>query len=104
MASSYTTAAATSSTKLGVTIKTSEPRDVFSKLTIGKGDPSYKKIADMKRSFVECFTKKLLCAFRTTRGHIPFEFELGEQSKEIETEWQQSFLGSETVCRRPRTS
>ena len=48
--------------------------------------------------------KKLLFAFRTPRRHIHLEFESVEESKEFEYEWQQSFLGSETTCRRPRMS
>ena len=43
-------------------------------------------------------------ALRTTKEHLHCVFESGEESKEIEIEWQQSFLGSETICRRPRTS
>ena len=63
------------------------------------------KCADIKRSFSKCFPKKqMLYAFGITRGHIHVEFESGEVSKEIEMEWQPSFLGSKTLCRQPRTS
>ena len=48
--------------------------------------------------------KQMLYAFGITRGHLHVEFVSGEESKEIEMEWQPSFLGSKTLCRQPRTS
>ena len=105
MASTYATAAATESTKLGTMFKTSKPRVISSIRMIENADPSYQNSADIKRSFSNCFSKKkLLYASRTTTAHIHFEFKSGEESKEIEMEWQLSFLGSETICRRLRTS
>ena len=50
MASTYATAVATRSTKLGTMIKTSIPRDISSILIIENADASYESIADIKRS------------------------------------------------------
>ena len=55
MFSTYATAAATGSTKLGNIIKTSIPRDISSILIFESADPSYKISADIKRSFSKCF-------------------------------------------------
>ena len=46
--------------------------------------------------------KKLMYALRTTRGHIHLEFASHEESKEIEEAWKLTFMGTETICRRPR--
>ena len=58
MASTYATAAATGTKKLGATITTSKLRDLSSLLIIEKADPSYKNSADIKRSFAKCFPRK----------------------------------------------
>ena len=73
MASTYATAAATGTTKLGVTITTSKPRDLTSILIIENADPSYKNSAVIKRSFAKCFSKKKKTRvdFKKTRGHSP---------------------------------
>ena len=103
MASTDATAAATGTTKLGAIKTTSKLRNLSPLLIIENADLSYKNSANIKRSFAKCFPKeKLLFALSTTRGHIRLEFESVKGSKEIESEWQQSFLGSETTCRRPR--
>ena len=89
MTSTYATAAATGTTKLGAIITISKPRDFSSILILENADPSYQNSADIKRILAECFPKKqLLFAFRTSR-HIHLEFESVEESKEIESEWQQ---------------
>ena len=81
------------------------PRDISSILIIKNTDPSYKNSADNTRRFSKFFSKKkLLYAFSTPRGHTHLDFESEEESKEIEMEFQTSFLGSETICRRPRPS
>ena len=57
----------------------------------------------MKRSFSKEFPKNhLMYAFRTTRGHFHLEFASHEESKEIEEAWKSTFMGTETICRRPR--
>ena len=104
-ASTYATAAATGTMDLGATITTSKSRDSPSILIIENADRSYKNSADIKRSFAEFFPKKkLLFAYRTSRENPHLEFASVDESKAIESEWQQNFLGSETTCRRPRMS
>ena len=58
MASTYATAAATGSTKLGTIIKTSIPRDISSIRIIEIADSSNKNSADVERRFCKCFSKK----------------------------------------------
>ena len=83
---------------------TTKPRDVNGVLIIENADPTFRNSSDIKRSFSKAFPKKkLLYAFRTTRGHIHLEFETHDESKEIEDAWRSNFLGKDSVCRRPRT-
>ena len=105
MSSTYATA-----TNKGAAIQTetctitTKPRDVNGVLIIENADLTFRNSSDTKRSFSKAFPKKkLLYAFRTTRGHIHLEFETHDESKEIEDAWRSNFLGKDTVCRRPRT-
>ena len=102
MASTYATVASTGTSNARTQNATME-RDVTAVLLIENADPSFKNSTDIKRSFSKAFPrKKLMYAFRTTRGHIHLEFETHEESKEIEEAWKPTFLGTETTCRRPR--
>ena len=92
MSSTYATA-----TNKGATIQTetctitTKPRDVNGVLIIENADPTFRNSSDIKRSFSKAFPKKkLLYAFRTTRGHIHLEIETHDESKEMhggQTSW-----------------
>ena len=84
MASIYATVALTE-TSNAITRNATIERDVTAVLLIENAVPSFKNSADIKRSFSKAFPKKkLMYAFRTTRGHIHLEFVSHEESKQIE--------------------
>ena len=102
MASTYATAASTGTSK-AITQNATIERDVTAVLLIENADPSFVNSTNIKHSFSKAFPKKkLMYAFRTTRGHIHLEFASHEESKEIEEAWKSTFMGTETICRRPR--
>ena len=102
MASTYAKVASTGTSK-AITQNATIQRDVTAVLLIENADPSFKNSTDIKRSFSKAFPKKkLMYAFRTTRGFFHLEFASHEESKEIEETWKSTFMGTETSCRRPR--
>ena len=102
MASTYATVASRGTSK-AITQNATIERDVTAVLLIENADPSLKNSTDIKRSFSKAFPeKRLMYAFRTTKGHIHLEFASHEETKEIEEAWKPTFMGTETICRRPR--
>ena len=63
---------------------------------------NFKDSVQIKKEFAKHFPlKRLLHAFKTTRGNVHLEFASKEEADEVFEKWKPEFLGDSTKIRRP---